>query len=243
MRYLLSTVLIPKIVYAARVQLPPATFLAELDAKVAATVIRSWNLSRSTSHASIFSPQGLNLPSLATASKAAAIDDICTLLSDDWAAEWRFVRAESAMQRAEGHEPESESLRRAHFSAGLMRAPQTAVVARLQSIALALALPGNPLSFPFHKSMWPSLKAPYAVRVWEAMSATNHALFSRFPPLRTDPRCTMADVLTPAQYQRISALLTCQDRPAPGNTSPCKPLWLLRDVVRPDGLGLRSLRE
>ena len=68
------------------------------------------------------------------------------------------------------------------------RASIQVYTARLQSIAQALAIPGNPLSYPFDKSMWSSLRAPYAARVWEAMAARGYELHSRLPGLRNDPR-------------------------------------------------------
>ena len=239
MRYLVSTVLLPRIVYAARVQLPPPTFLRELDAMVAETVIKSCNLSPSTAHSAIFSPAAHGLPSIASAATAAAIDDVYTLLSDDWSAENRVLRAEDAV-RCGGGPLAADSLRRAERTATLQRVPQTALTARLQSIAAALALPGNPLSYPFHKSMLRSVKAPYLVRVWEAMSAAGYELHSRLPGLRGDPRCMLADVLPQASYQRIARSLTCRTG---SPNCPRKPLWTVSDVVRADGLGLRSIRE
>ena len=242
MRYLLSTVLLPRIVYAARVQLPPPSFLSELDAKVAAAVAKSCGLSTSTAHAAIFSPEGLGMPSIASSTTAAAIEDVFTLLSDDWAAEMRVMRAEESMQGSDDA-PARDALQRSHRLAHLLRIPQTALTARLQSIARALALPGNPLSYPFHKSMWRSLKAPYLARVWDAMTAGGYELHSRLPGLRNDPRCMLADVLPPQVYQRISYALVCRAGPAIAPSFPNKPLWTLRDVTRPDGLGMRSLPE
>ena len=244
MRYLLSTVLVPKIVYAARVQLPPPSFLAELDSKVADTIVRSCNLHKSTSRDALYSQQGFGFPSLADLSTAAAIEDIYTLLSDDWLAELRVVRAEDDLKAGLGKADISSTQRATHV-ASLTRIPQTAITARLQSIAQALAIPGNPLSYPFDKSMWSSLRAPYAARVWEAMAARGYELHSRLPGLRNDPRCMLADVLTAAQYQRISPALTRAPTFSPAVTCmpPSKPLWTLSDVTRPDGLGLRSLKE
>ena len=239
MRYLLNTVLLPRIVYAARVQLPPPAFLRVLDALVAVTAIKSCNLMPSTAHSAIFSPAACGMPSVAAAATAAAIDDVYTLLSDDWHAEYRVLRAEDAV-RCGGGPLAADSLKQAEHTATLQRAPQTALTARLQSIAAALALPGNPLSYPFHDSMWRSVKAPYLVRVWEAMAAGGYELHSRLPGLRGDPRCMLADVLPQRSYQRIARSLTCR----PGSPDcPPKPLWTVSDVVRADGLGLRSIRE
>ena len=240
MRYLLSTVLLPKIVYAARVQLPPQAFLRELDAMVAAATIKSCNLAPSTSHAAIFSPVAFGMPSIAAASTAAAIDDVCALLSDDWDAEKRVLLAD--YNAAHNGGPSTvEAQRRAQRTASLLRVPQSALTARLQSLAATLAIPGNPLSYPFHKSMWKSLKAPYLARVWEAMSAGGYELHSRLPGLRNDHRCMLADVLPPGPYQRIARSLTC--RSDDESRRPYKPLWTVGDVVRADGLGIRSLRE
>lgn len=242
MRYLITTVLLPRIVYAARVQLPPPSFLRELDTRVAAAVIKSCSLSPSTAHAAVFSPEGLNMPSIASSTTAAAIEDISTLLSDDWTAEMRVLRAEDSIRRNDDA-PARDALQRSQRLAPLLRVPQTALTARLQSIASALALPGNPLSYPFHKIMWRSLKAPYLARVWEAMTAGGYELHSRLPGLRTDPRCMLADVLPPQAYQRIAHTLTRRANHAVAPGSPHKPLWTVRDVTRPDGLGMRSLSE
>ena len=87
--------------------------------------------------------------------------------------------------------------------------------------------------------MWGTIQAPYLARVWEAMSANKYECHSRLPGLRNDPRVMLADILTPKQYHRLAHQIIRKQ----GDSPPLRPLWTVGDVVRKDGLGLRSISE
>ena len=242
MRYLLNVVLLPRVVYPARVQLPPPAFLASLDARIASTIIKSCGLQKGTASATIFALDGLGMPCLSAAATGAAIEETLAVLNNDWSAEARVLIAESAVAHTDTAECRA-STTRAVMQASWMRAPQTALVSRLQSLATQLCIPGCPLSYPFHKSLWRSIRAPYLARVWEAMSSLGIEFHSRMPGLQNDPRCMLADVIPPQQYHRIAAVITRCAPPLPGSPAPQQPLWTLSQVVRRDGLGLRSRQD